>query len=87
MDTSDAQKAAIELARWQGEMEQRLKNGESRFSRIDKTLERIEEKQDAQGEELNSMRVKIGIAAAVGSVFGGGLVTFLFAIGTKALGG
>jgi hypothetical protein len=79
-------KTALENARWRGEMEQRMRDGDSRFEKIDKTLERIEVKQDEQADDIATMKVKVAIYGAIGGMAGSVVVGLIVAIGTKGIG-
>lgn len=67
-------------------MEQRMKDGDSRFQTLTKTLERIEEKQDNQADDISTMKVKVAIYGAIGGMAGSVVVGLIVAIGTKAIG-
>lgn len=57
------------------------------FDRVDKKLEQLDTRQDDFDREMATMKVKVAAGAAIGSIIGGGIVTFIFAIATKAIGG
>lgn len=82
----DEFKTALENARWRGEMEQRMRDGDSRFEKLDKTLERIEAKQDEQADDIATMKVKVALYGAIGGMAGSVVVGLIVAIGTKAIG-
>lgn len=82
----DELKAAIELAEWRGKMDERMRSGDSRFKKLDETLERIEKKQDEQADDIATMKVKVAFYGAIGGMAGSVVVGLIVAIGTKAIG-
>jgi len=67
-------------------MDERMRSGDGRFKKIDETLERIETKQDEQGEDLATMKAKVAFYGGIGGMAGSVVVGVIVAFGTKALG-
>lgn len=76
---------AAEL-RWQGDIDRQLKEATRRFERGDKRFEDQDKEIDQLSNEVTALKVKVMFAAAIGSIVGGGIVTFIFAIASKAIG-
>jgi hypothetical protein len=83
---ADAQKAAIELARWQGEMDERMKSGDKRFGQVQESIARIESSQGDMKVELATVKTKVALYGALGGMAGSVIVGLVIVIGTKALG-
>lgn len=82
----DETKAAIELARWQGEMDQRMKSGDARFDRIESGVGRIETRVNETREEMAEIKTKVALYGALGGLAGSAVVGIIVAIGTRAFG-
>jgi hypothetical protein len=82
----DAQKAAIELARWQGEMDERMKAGDKRFGEVQESIQRIEKNQGDMQVELATVKTKVAFYGALGGMAGSVIVGLVIAIGTRAFG-
>lgn len=67
-------------------MDERMRSGDSRFKKLDETLERIEKKQDDQADDIATMKVKVAFYGAIGGMAGSVVVGLIVAIGTKAIG-
>lgn len=78
---------ATAFARWQGEIDEFRRGVNGRFTKVDERYDHLDQRQDDLDKELSSMRAKVAAGAAIGSVVGGGIVTIIVAIGSKALGG
>jgi uncharacterized membrane protein YjjP (DUF1212 family) len=76
-----------ELAHWRGGVDAFRDNTGEHFKQVDKKLEKLDERQDEFDREMATMKVKVAAGAAIGSIIGGGIVTFIFAIASKAVGG
>jgi len=79
-----ATQAAIELARWQGEMDQRMKSGDDRFDRIESGVGRIEARVTETREEMAEIKTKVALYGALGGLAGSAVVGLIVAIGTRA---
>lgn len=82
----DELETAINLAEWRGRMDERMRAGDTRFKKLDETLERIEKKQDEQADDIATMKVKVAFYGAIGGMAGSVVVGLIVAIGTKAIG-
>lgn len=75
------------FARWQGEIDEFRRGVNGRFRTVDGSLGKLDERQDGFEKELTTMRAKVAVGAAIGSIVGGAIVTFILAIASKAVGG
>lgn len=73
--------------RWRGGADQWREGADSRFRRVDRKAEEMDKRQDEFDRELTRVTTKIAVAAGIGAVGGGALVTLILTIATKALGG
>jgi hypothetical protein len=73
--------------RWRGGIDKWVEGTDKRLERGDKKMERLDADIDNLEREMTRVTTKIGLAAAIGSVVGGGIVTLILAFATKALGG
>lgn len=81
----EAQRLAdIELARWQGKMDERMKAGAQRFKDTSAAIERIEKGQADMAIELATVKTKVAFYGALGGMAGSVVVGLIVAIGTKA---
>lgn len=79
-------RAAVDLARWQGEMEERMKAGSKDFDELRAGQTRVEGKLGEVQVELASVKTKVGFYGAVGGMAGSVLVGLILVIATKAFG-
>ena len=70
---------------WKGRVDERLRAGTRRFDNLDKGQERLEEKVGELQVELSSLKTKVAFYSAIGSIVGGGIVTLIVAVGSRAL--
>lgn len=82
----DSQKAAIELARWQGQMDERMKAGDGRFKEVQESITRIERTQGDMQVELATVKTKVALYGALGGMAGSVIVGLIIAVATRALG-
>jgi hypothetical protein len=82
----DETRAAIELARWQGEMDERMKAGDRRFERMEAGVQRIETRVNETREEMAEIKTKVALYGALGGLAGSAVVGLIVAIGTRAFG-
>lgn len=75
-----------QFARWQGEIDEFRRGVNGRFRRLEGDLSAVDKRQDNLDKELTTMRAKVAAGAAIGSIAGGALVTFIVGIATKAVG-
>lgn len=71
----------LEAARWRGEMEARMNEGDARFDRIENTLKNIDEKLDSQANDLASIKAKVALFGAIGGLAGSVIVGLIITIG------
>lgn len=76
-----------DLEYWRGGVDKWQEATGRTITRIDRRQEELDKRQDELANELTAMRVKVAAGAAIGSIIGGGIVTLIFAIATKAIGG
>lgn len=97
-DAAGFREWARQIDGWRGEVEsdrrtyeRRLTEGRERVERMGRELHdritTVDDKVDGVKEELAVVKTKVAFYAAIGSVCGGGIVTLIVAIGSKALGG
>jgi hypothetical protein len=86
VDPTDETRAAIDLARWQGEMDERMRAGNERFDRIESGVGRIETRVNETREDMAAMKTKVAIYGAIGGLAGSAVVGVVVAIGTRAFG-
>jgi hypothetical protein len=79
--------ADLEWERWRGGIDTWQKGVDGRFRRVDVKYEQLDKRQDEFDRELTRVTTKIAVAAAIGAVGGGAIVTAILAFATKALGG
>jgi hypothetical protein len=79
--------AGAGLERWRGGVDKWIEGTDKRLERGDARIKEIDDRQDELDREMTRVTTKIGLAAAIGSVVGGGIVTLILAFATKALGG
>jgi methyl-accepting chemotaxis protein len=77
--------AAIELARWQGEMDQRMREGDERFDRMESGIGRIESRVNETREQMSELKTKVALFGALGGLAGSAIVGLIVAIGTRAI--
>jgi hypothetical protein len=77
--------SAVELARWQGGIDQKMSEGQERFDRMEKAIEGMDEKLDLVIGDLREVKTKLAMYATVGGLIGSAIVTFIVAIGTNAI--
>lgn len=78
--------AAIELARWQGRMDERMSAGDKRFAEVQESITRIERTQGDMQVELATVKTKVALYGALGGMAGSVIVGLIIAVATKALG-
>lgn len=76
----------LEAARWRGEMEARMNEGDGRFTRLERTIDSIDSKLDDQANEFASIKTKVALYGAIGGLAGSVIVGLVIAIGTNAIG-
>lgn len=76
-----------ELAEWKGGINAFREDAGKHFERVDAKVDKIDDRQDKFDRDLAAMKVKVAAGAAIGSIIGGAIVTFIFAIASKAVGG
>lgn len=83
MEQSDRENLSekLEAARFRGEMEARMSEGDARFDRMEKTLSNIDEKLDSQANDLASIKAKVALFGAIGGLAGSIVVGLIVAIG------
>jgi hypothetical protein len=79
-------KAAVDLARWQGEMEERMRAGGKDFDELREGQARLEDKLGKVQVELASVKTKVGLYGAIGGMAGSVVVGLILVIATKAFG-
>ena len=84
-DELNSQQAAIELARWQGQMDERMKAGDHRFKEVQESIHRIEETQGNMQVELATVKTKVAFYGGLGGMAGSIIVGLIIAVATKAL--
>lgn len=82
----EQQLAAIELARWQGKMDERIKAGDQRYDRIEAQTKEILESQGELAVEVAQIKTKVALYGALGGLAGSAVVTLIVVIATKAFG-
>lgn len=84
---SPGEEVVAQWNEWKGTINAFRENTGQRLDRVDKRVEKLDTRQDDFDREMATMKVKVAAGAAIGSIIGGGIVTFIFAIATKAIGG
>lgn len=84
---SGAVDPSAELAYWRGGIDRDMASNARTMTRLDRRQEQLDKRQDDFDKELTAMKVKVAAGAAMGSIIGGAIVTFIFAIASKAIGG
>lgn len=69
---------AGDLARWQGKTEAQVNENSRRLDGINGSIARIEERQGTVLAEIATLKAKIGIYSAIGSLAGAGIVSAIF---------
>jgi hypothetical protein len=77
---------AVDLARWQGEMEERMRAGGKDFDELREGQARLEDKLGKVQVELASVKTKVGLYGAIGGMAGSVVVGLILVIATKAFG-
>lgn len=85
-DALSSQQAAIELARWQGQMNERMKAGDDRFKEVQDSITRIERTQASLQIDLATVKTKVALYGALGGMAGSVIVGLIIAVATRALG-
>lgn len=67
-------------------MDQRMKEGDARFERIESGVGRIETRVNETREDMAAMQTKVAIYGAIGGLAGSAVVGVIVAIGTRAFG-
>jgi hypothetical protein len=72
---------------WRGKIDTSIESSGRTLKRLDDRQDKLDQRQDQFDRELTAMKVKVAAGAAIGSIIGGAIVTFIFAIASKAVGG